>query len=190
MDGWLDLYVGNGHVIDNINLFNNQYSHRQHDQIYMNESGTFTDQTKLIGLDLQDKFVTRGVAKADIDNDGDIDLIISNNNDEASLLISEGVPQNNWIGFYLQGVEANRQAIGSRIKIHTNSWSQVSHVNPSGSYLSSNDQRIIFGLGKEEKVKMVEIVWAGGIEKEIFNNLDSNYFYKIIEGVSISISTY
>ena len=99
MDGWLDLYIGNGHVIDNINLFNNQYNHRQHDQIYMNKSGTFTDQTKLIGLDLQDKFVTRGVARADIDNDGDIDLIISNNNDEASLLINEGVPQNNWIGF-------------------------------------------------------------------------------------------
>ena len=190
LDGWLDLYVGNGHVIDNINLFNNQYSHRQHDQIYMNESGTFTDQTKLIGLDLQDKFVTRGVARADIDNDGDIDLIISNNNDEASLLINEGVPQNNWIGFYLKGVEANRQAIGSKIKIHTNSGSQVSYVNPSGSYLSSNDQRIVFGLGKQEKVKMVEIFWAGGIEKEIFNNLDSNYYYKIIEGVSISIITY
>ena len=190
LDGWLDLYVGNGHVIDNINLFNNQYSHRQHDQIYMNESGTFTDQTKLIRLDNQDKFVTRGVASADIDNDGDIDLIISNNNDEASLLINEGVRQNNWIGFYLKGVEANRQAIGSKIKIHTNSGSQVSYVNPSGSYLSSNDQRIVFGLGKEEKVKMVEVFWAGGMEKEIFNNLDSNYYYKIIEGVSISIITY
>ena len=67
----------------------------------MNKSGTFIDQTKLIGLDLQDKFVTRGVARADIDNDGDIDLIISNNNDEASLLINEGVPQNNWIGFWV-----------------------------------------------------------------------------------------
>ena len=88
------------------------------------------------------------------------------------------------------GVEANRQAIGSKIKIHTNSGSQVSYVNPSGSYLSSNDQRIVFGLGKEEKVKMVEIFWAGGTEKEIFNNLDSNYYYKIIEGVSISIITY
>ena len=66
----------------------------------------------------------------------------------------------------------------------------MSYVNPSGSYLSSNDQRIVFGLGKEEKVKMVEIFWAGGIEKEIFNNLDSNYYYKITEGVSISIITY
>ena len=62
--------------------------------------------------------------------------------------------------------------------------------HPSGSYLSSNDQRIVFGLGKEEKVKMVEIFWAGGIEKEIFNNLDSNYYYKISEGVSISTITY
>ena len=190
LDGWLDLYVGNGHVIDNINLFNNQYSHRQHDQIYMNESGTFTDQTKLAGLDLQDKFVTRGVAKADFDNDGDIDLIISNNNDEASLLINEGLPQNNWIGFHLQGVEANRQAIGTKIRIQTNLGIQVSFVNPSGSYLSSNDQRIVFGLGADEKVKTMEIYWVGENEKEIFNDLDSNHYYEIVQGTSISIITY
>ena len=85
---------------------------------------------------------------------------------------------------------AIRQAIGNKIIIHSNSWSQVSHVNPSGSYLSSNDQRIIFGLGKEQKVKMVEIHWASGDEKEIFNNLDSNHYYEIIQGTSISTITY
>ena len=188
LDSWLDLYVANGHVIDNIDLFNDQYHHRQSDQVYMNISGTYIDKSSSVGIDFSRTFVSRGVAQADIDNDGDIDLVISNNNDDANLLINDGTPKNSWIGFQLQGTVSNRQAIGSKIVIFTSLGTQVAWVNPSGSYLSSNDQRVIFGLGKEEKVKTVEIHWPGGDKKETFKDLDSNFYYKVLEGTSISIS--
>ena len=190
LDGWLDLYVANGHVIDNIHLFNDQYHHRQNDQVYLNRSGIYADKTKDVGIDLSRMFVSRGVAQADIDNDGDIDLFVSNNNDDATLLINEGLPRNNWIGFHLQGTTSNRDAIGSKITISTNLGKQVAWVNPSGSYLSSNDRRVVFGLGKEEKVKTAEIHWPGQIKKEIFNDLDCNSYYKVVEGRSISIVEY
>tara|TARA_X000000368_G_scaffold27524_1_gene20746 strand:+ start:507 stop:2198 length:1692 start_codon:yes stop_codon:yes gene_type:complete len=190
LDGWLDLYVANGHVIDNIHLFNDQYHHRQNDQVYLNRSGIYADKTKDVGIDLSRMFVSRGVAQADIDNDGDIDLFVSNNNDDATLLINEGLPRNNWIGFYLQGTTSNRDAIGSKITISTNLGKQVAWVNLSGSYLSSNDRRVVFGLGKEEKVKTAEIHWPGQIKKEIFNDLDCNSYYKVVEGRTISIVEY
>jgi len=190
LDGWLDLYVANGHVIDNIQLFNDQYHHHQNDQVYLNRSGIYSDKTKDVGIDLLRTFVSRGVAQADIDNDGDIDLFVSNNNDDATLLINEGLPRNNWIGFHLQGTTSNRDAIGSKITISTNLGTQVAWVNPSGSYLSSNDRRVVFGLGKEEKVKTAEIHWPGKIKKEIFNDLDCNSYYKVVEGRTISIVEY
>ena len=190
LDGWLDLYVANGHVIDNIHLFNDQYHHRQNDQVYLNRSGIYADKTKDVGIDLSRTFVSRGVAQADIDNDGDIDLFVSNNNDDATFLINEGLPRNNWIGFHLQGTTYNRDAIGSKITISTNLGTQVAWVNPSGSYLSSNDRRVVFGLGKEEKVKTAEIHWPGQIKKEIFNDLDCNSYYKVVEGRTISIVEY
>ena len=190
LDCWLDLYVANGHVIDNIHLFNDQYHHRQNDQVYLNRSGIYADKTKDVGIDLSRMFVSRGVAQADIDNDGDIDLFVSNNNDDATLLINEGLPRNNWIGFHLQGTTSNRDAIGSKITISTNLGKQVAWVNLSGSYLSSNDRRVVFGLGKEEKVKTAEIHWPGQIKKEIFNDLDCNTYYKIVEGRTISIVEY
>ena len=190
LDGWLDLYVANGHVIDNIHLFNDQYHHRQNDQVYLNRSGIYSDKTKDVGIDLSRMFVSRGVAQADIDNDGDMDLFVSNNNDDATLLINEGLPRNNWIGFHLQGTTSNRDAIGSKITISTNLGKQVAWVNLSGSYLSSNDRRVVFGLGKEEKVKTAEIHWPGQIKKEIFNDLDCNSYYKVVEGRTISIVEY
>ena len=151
----------------------------------MNKKGTYVDMTKAIGGDLLAKAVSRGVAQADIDNDGDLDLIISNNNGSANLLINDGLPKNNWIGFHLEGITSNRQAIGSKIKITTGSGTQIAWINPSGSYLTSNDHRVVFGLNKDETVHAVEIQWPGQA-KESFNGLKPNQYYKIVQGTSIS----
>ena len=84
-------------------------------------------------------------AWGDYDNDGDADIIISNNNGKAQLLMNEGKPKNNWIGIELEGRSCNRQAIGSKITISTESGDQTTWVNPAGSYLTSNDTRVVFG---------------------------------------------
>ncbi|MDP7529535.1 MAG: VCBS repeat-containing protein, partial [Candidatus Marinimicrobia bacterium] len=118
LDGWEDIFVANGHVIDNIELFNPDYTHAQRKQVFMNRGdGTFIDKTDEIGGALQEPKVGRGAAFGDIDNDGDMDVVISNNNGQASLLINEGPPKNNWIGFLLKGRLYNRDAIGARVTV-------------------------------------------------------------------------
>ena len=130
------------------------------------------------------KAVSRGSAFGDIDIDGDIDIMVSNNNGKARLLINEGDRKNNWIGFELEGRTCNKQAIGSKIIISTDSGNQVAWVNPAGSYLTSND-KVVFGINSDRLVRSISIDWPGS-GKETFKDLKPNYYYKIIQGVSIS----
>jgi len=190
LDGWLDIFIANGHVIDNIKLFNRDYTHAQKKQIFINQGNeTFLDQTISIGGDLLEPAVGRGAAFGDIDNDGDIDIAISNNNGKADLLLNEGKPKGHWIGFKLEGKTCNREAIGSKLKITTDSGVQVAWVNPAASYLSSNDPRVLFGLGPDEMVSSLEIQWPGS-RMDLFENLTSNSYYRIVQGESLSKITY
>ena len=190
LDGWLDIFVVNGHVIDNITLFNRDYQHAQEKQIFINQGNeTFLDQTKSIGGDLIKPAVGRGAAFGDIDNDGDIDIAISNNNGKAELLLNEGKPKGHWIGFQLEGKTCNREAIGSKLKITTDSGLQVAWVNPAASYLASNDLRVLFGLGTDEIVTSLEIQWPG-LGKDLFENLTCNSYYRVAQGGSLSIINY
>ena len=190
LDGWLDIFVANGHVIDNINLFNNEFQHAQTNQVFINQGdGTYVDKTNVIGGDLLKTAVSRGVAFGDMDNDGDIDFIVSNNNDKAELLLNEGAPKNNWIGFELEGRSCNRQAIGSKIIITTDSGNQIAYVNPAGSYLTSNDKRVLFGIDQDKLIINLEIEWPGS-DKETFSNLAPNFYYKIIQGEPVKIINY
>jgi hypothetical protein len=190
LDGWLDIFIANGHVIDNIKLFNRDYTHAQQKQIFINQGNeTFLDQTKSIGGDLLEPAVGRGAAFGDIDNDGDIDIAISNNNGKADLLLNEGKPKGHWIGFKLEGKTCNREAIGSKLKITTDSGVQVAWVNPAASYLSSNDPRVLFGLGPDEMVSSLEIQWPGS-RMDLFENLTSNSYYRIVQGESLIKITY
>ena len=190
LDGWLDIFVVNGHVIDNIQLFNQDYQHAQQKQIFINQgNGIFLDKSESIGGDLLEPMVGRGAAFGDIDNDGDIDIAISNNNGKANLLLNEGKPKGHWIGFKLEGKTCNREAIGSKLKITTDSGIQVAWVNPAASYLASNDLRVLFGLGPDEMVTSLEVQWPG-FGKDLFDNLTSNSYYRIVQGGSLSIITY
>ena len=186
LDGWLDIYVANGHVVDNINLFNRDYYHEQYNQIYINQgNGTYIDQTKNINGDVLKKRVSRGTAFGDIDNDGDLDYIVANNNQKANLYLNDGKPKNNWIGFLLEGKTCNRDAIGSKIIVISDAGTQVAWVNPAGSYLTSNDKRILFGIGNDQSILSLEIIWPGLI-KEIYKDIEPNYYYKITQGEDLS----
>ena len=184
LDGWLDVFVANGHVIDNINLINKQYQHEQHNQIYINQANsTFLDKTNYFGGDLLNKAVSRGAAFGDIDNDGDPDFVISNNNGRAALFFNSGKPKNNWIGLELQGVKTNRDAIGSKLILKTKSGVQTAWVNPASSYLTSNDKRVLFGIGHDDMILSLEVQWAGS-KQESFVNLKPGFYYKVVQGQS------
>ena len=186
LDGWEDIFVVNGHVIDNIALFNPDYTHAQRKQVFMNRGdGTFIDKTSEIGGASQEPKVGRGAAFGDIDNDGDIDVVISNNNGQASLLINEGPPKNNWIGLLLEGRLYNLDAIGARVTVTSSGGSQIATVNPAASYLASNDKRLQFGLGSQTVVNEISIQWPGGGVDRI-ENIEGNRYYLIQPGGKIS----
>ncbi len=190
LDGWLDLFVINGHVIDNIAHFNSAYTHAQRKQVFINnQNGTFSEiDQQLIG-DAANVSVGRGAAFGDIDNDGDMDIVISNNNQPANLLIKKDSPGNNWIGFELEGISSNRDAIGAKVTIETENGKQISYVNTGASYLASNDKRIVFGLNGSDKIDFLSVCWPGG-QEEIFTLKKVNQYYKLVEGVGISKQIY
>lgn len=190
LNGWVDLFVVNGHVIDNISHFNSAYTHAQRKQVFINnQNGTFSEiDQQLIG-DAANVSVGRGTAFGDLDNDGDMDIVISNNNQPANLLIKKDSPENNWIGFELEGISSNRDAIGAKVTIETENGKQIAYVNPGASYLASNDKRIVFGLNGSDKIVSLSVCWPGG-QEEIFTLKKVNQYYKLVEGVGISKQVY
>ena len=185
-DGRQDIFVVNGHVIDNIHLFNKDYTHAQKKQIFLgNDFGSFVELTTEEIGDAGNPSVGRGAAFGDLDNDGDIDIVISNNNSQANLLIRSGTPNANWIGFSLVGTKSNRDAIGARVIIETSEKIQTKYVNTAGSYLASNDKRLLVGLGDNSIVKTITIQWPNG-QSNVYSDLKSKRYYQIIEGDGIS----
>ena len=186
LDGWLDIFVINGHVQENIEMINPNYSYAQKKQVFINDGqGFFYDKTDEIAGDLLVASVGRSAAFGDIDNDGDIDVIVSNNHGQANLLINEGKPINNWIGLQLNGRLYNIDSIGAKVWVKTQSGVQWAMVNPTASYLSSNDKRLQFGLGKDIRVDEIIIAWPGGGVDRI-EDIEPNHYYLIQPGGAIS----
>ena len=152
-------------------------------------SGLVKETTEDVGGALLSPSVARGAAFGDVDNDGDVDIIIANNNGQANLLVNVGPPLNNWVTFLLEGNSCNRDAIGSKLTITSSSCTQVSWVNPAASYLASNDKRVVFGLGKDATIRELVVQWPGS-EKQSFENLKPNRCYRIVQGGEISVIKY
>jgi len=162
-DGHLDLFMANGHVNDNAQLFDASVSYPQRDQIFRNDGkGTFVDVTSSSGPGLELVMVGRGAAFGDYDNDGDIDVFVLNNNQRGVLLRNGGVAGNHWITLTAVGSASNRDGIGARIQVTAGDLVQVEEVRSGSSYLSQNDLRVHFGLGAHELVDRIEIRWPSG----------------------------
>jgi hypothetical protein len=125
--------------------------------------------------------VGRGSILGDYDNDGDLDLFVSNNNQEAYLLRNDGGSQNNWLIIKTIGTKSNRDGIGARITVFSGDLSQVDEIRSGTSYLSQNESRIHFGLGKREIVNRLEIRWPSGLV-EFYREIGVNQFITVTEG--------
>lgn len=159
-DGWKDLFVGQGHVMDNIELTQPTLKHLERCLLMRNVAGKFQDVTEQSGETLLVARPARGVAFGDLDNDGFIDLAINCNNQPAVILHNEGGNGNHWLSINTVGVVSNRDGIGARIRIVGDSGAQQwGMVSTASSYLSANDKRVHFGLGKDKQARLVEIVW-------------------------------
>jgi len=164
-DGDLDIHVANGHVIDNVKLYQSNLTYAQKDLLFENTGGKFRDVTALAGPALRAERIGRGLAVADFDNDGNLDVAISSLGQRAVLLKNQGARPGNWITILAKGKRTNSFGLGTTVTIQTSEGVQVREINNVASYLSSNDVRLHAGLGAARAIQQIEVVWASGTKR-------------------------
>ena len=180
-DGWLDLFIANGHVYPEIESFPVHEHYRQLNSLFRNlGNGKFVETTDSAGIAALSPRVGRGVAFADFDNDGFTDIVVANNDDPPTLLHNSG-NSSHFLNFKLVGTKSNRDAIGAHIRVVAGGISQIREVAGGGSYLSQSDLRASFGLGRSVQAETVEIRWPSG-QIDSFSNVKANQFYLVAEG--------
>jgi hypothetical protein len=181
-DGWLDLFIANGHVYPEVEQ-SAQFAHfKQINSLFHNEgNGKFAETTRQAGSGFQTPYVGRGVAFADFDNDGFTDLVVGNNGDPPLLLHNSGSNGNHFLNLRLVGTKSNHDAMGARVRITAGGISQIREIAGGGSYLSQSDLRANFGLGKAAKVETLEVKWPSGL-RQVFENIEVDRFYLLEEG--------
>jgi hypothetical protein len=162
-DGWKDLFVAQGHVMDNIQLTQPSLRYLEPLLLMKNNHGEFVDVSGQAGDAFKVPRAARGAAFADLDNDGFVDVVITGSDQNAVILRNTGGNGNHWLLVNTVGVRSNRDGIGSRIRVVGASGAeQYGIVSATGSYLSSSDRRAHFGLGRDTSVKLLEIRWPSG----------------------------
>jgi hypothetical protein len=184
-DGWEDLIAVNGQVYPQVDTLPSGARYRQPKNLFMNErNGNFCDASQQAGPALIEPRTSRGLAIADLDNDGNVDVVVSDIDGSPMVLHNKGIPGTHWVSFELAGTKSNRLALGARVTITAGGMTQTDEVRSGGSYISQNDLRLHFGLASATKIDSVEIRWpSGAVEK--LTNLSPDHFYAILEGSGI-----
>jgi len=166
-DGWLDLFVAQGHVMDNIELTEPTLRHLEPPLLLKNEQGRFSNISHGSGSVFTTPIAARGAAFGDLDNDGFVDIAINCNDGHAIILRNRADNGNHWIALNLIGTSSNSDAIGAKIRLLTDAGQQTRFVSTAGSYISASDKRAHFGLGSSKKIHLVEITWPSGIVQHL-----------------------
>ena len=160
-DGWKDIFVAQGHVMDTIEKTAPNLSYLQPPLLLRNQSGRFVRVTP--GEIFQRAVAGRGAAFGDIDNDGDIDAVVSNVGQKAFVLRNDGGNRRNWLGIQAEGRTSNRDGIGARVTVVAASGlTQHFTINTAAGYLSASDKRLLVGLGSDAVAKVVQLRWPSG----------------------------
>ena len=179
-DGWKDLLVGQAHVMDTIAITYPQLHYREPMLLARNTGHGFVDVSGDSGSVFHEAWVSRGMAIGDIDNDGRLDAVVTENGGLAHILHNETQTENHWLTVNLVGHKSNRDAIGAEVKIITAQGQQQATVSTCGSYLSSGDKRVHFGLGSQSVVKAIDIRWPSGI-KQILHEVKGDQILRVDE---------
>jgi len=181
-DGRPDIFYVTGNVYPEVERQLPQYTHRGPRIVFRNIDGTrFTDVSAVSGDGATVPHSSRGAAFGDIDNDGDIDVLIMNMNEPPSLLRNQYSGRNGWIEIQLEGVKTNPQGIGATVIVTTGDSTQAQAVLSQSSYASHNDVRLHFGLGSRTSVDQIEVRWPSGIV-DALKDVKGRQILKIREG--------
>jgi len=180
-DGWPDLFMANGHVYPEVDANGLNSTFRERKVLYWNQhNGKFKDISLDAGPGITTPFNSHGVAAADFDNDGAVEILVNNSHDPPSLLKNNG-EHGRWLSLKLVGTKSNRDAIGARVTVSAEGHQQLQEVRSGGGYISQSDFRLHFGLGKATRAETVEVKWPSGL-RQVFHDVDADKFYQIQEG--------
>lgn len=184
-DGAPDIFMANGHVLDNIERYNSSVHYAEPKLMFRNlGNGTFQNVSSDLGPDFLLPRVSRGAAVADFDNDGDLDILVNNNGEAPQLLRNDGGNANHWLEIFLVGTKSNRDAIGARVKIVAGNLIRYEQKKGGMSYQSAQDPRLHFGLGPLKKVDSIEIFWPGGATTKL-RNISADQIISVKEGTGL-----
>ncbi len=185
-DGWVDVFVANGHVYPQVDAIHGSPGYKEPMQMFRNNhNGTFEDISKASGLFEMPPESRRGAAFGDIYNDGNMDILVLNIGQPPSLLINKSRNSNHRVEFQLVGTKSNRAAIGARVTVTSPSFTQFNEVRGGGSYLSQNDLRLHFGLGADATISKVVVSWPSG-QVDTVTDVPADVIYKMTEGKGIT----
>ena len=190
-DGWPDILICNGHVYPEVEQLKTEAGYAQRKLLYRNlRNGYFADISLQAGSGISDPVASRGCAFGDFDNDGDIDIVVNTVNDYPQLLRCDSKQANNWIKVRTIGTKSNRSGIGVRLKCVTHvpgeakPHQQIDEVRSGGSYISQNDLRVHFGVGKAEKIDVLEVRWPSG-QVDTIKDIKVNQLIFVKEGEGV-----
>ena len=159
-DGWLDLFVANGHLDDNVAEIDPIGTYAQPNQLFLSNRGL--NFVESVDAAIANQKVSRGTAFGDIDNDGDVDIVVSNLKDTPTVLRNDRDNTSRWLTIKLVGTHCNRDAIGARVTVVSGDSTQIREVKSGSGYLSQNDLRLHFGLGDAARVDKLTVRWLCG----------------------------
>ncbi|MCZ6695394.1 MAG: CRTAC1 family protein, partial [Acidobacteria bacterium] len=182
-DGLLDLFVANGHIIDNIELYNDTITYEQPAHLYRNLGDGRFERVTTVGAALASSYVGRGAVRFDYDDDGDQDVLMVQNDGPAILLRNTGGPSAHWVTIALRGAAPNLDAVGGRVIVRVEGIERVRYARTAVSYLSQADPRLHFGLGSATSIEWITVDWPGrGGFRERFNPSGIDRFVTLVQG--------
>ena len=185
LDGRLDLIVANGHIDDTVRNIRGNVGYAQPPHLFLNlGNGKFQDVVATSGADFAAPRVGRGLAFADFDRDGDVDLLLTTNNGPAYLFRNDLNSGNRFLRLHLTGTKSNRDAIGAVVRIYHGGETQMRTVRAGSSYLSQSELPVTFGVGKADRIDRLTVEWPSGTQE--FKNIPTAKAYQLHENEALT----